>query len=110
MRRYAPSTRIRSALAGSSLGGKPSSRQAALVQATIAKLPAGAEIVAAFDADDAGRKLVKMIREIVAGIGLRTGRSDLIFETRLPAGEGEDWNQVLQNAGRSNWPCQIASR
>ena len=82
-----------------SLGGKPSSRQAALVQATVAKLPAGAEIVAAFDADDAGRKLVAMIREIVAGIALRTGRSDLIFEARLPADEGEDWNQVLQNAG-----------
>jgi hypothetical protein len=41
-----------------SLGGKPSSRQSALVQATIAKLPAGAEIVAAFDADDAGRARV----------------------------------------------------
>ncbi len=81
-----------------SLGGKPSSRQAALVQATIAKLPAGAEIVAAFDADDAGRKLVEMIRGIVAGVALRTGRSDLIFEPRLPADEGEDWNQVLQNA------------
>jgi hypothetical protein len=82
-----------------SLGGQPSSRQAALVQATIAKLPAGAEIVAAFDADDAGRKLVEMIRETVAGVALRTVRSDLIFETRLPADEGEDWNQVLQNAG-----------
>ena len=82
-----------------SLGGKPSLRQASLLQATIAKLPAGAEIVAAFDADDAGRKLVEMIREIVAGIALRIGRSDLIFETRLPADEGEDWNQVLQNAG-----------
>src|SRR6266567_5300473 len=82
-----------------SLGGKPSSRQASLLQATIAKLPAGAEIVAAFDADDAGRKLVEMLREIVAGSGLRTGRSDLILETRLAADEGEDWNQVLQNAG-----------
>ena len=82
-----------------SLGGKPSSRQAALVQATIARLLAGAEIVAAFDADDAGRKLVEMIREIVAGIALRMGRSDLIFETRLPADEGDDWNQVLRNAG-----------
>ena len=82
-----------------SLGGKPSSRQAALVQATVAKLPAGAEIVAAFDADDAGRKLVEMIREIVAGIARRMGKSDLIFETRLPADEGDDWNQVLRNAG-----------
>ena len=81
-----------------SLGGKPSSRQTALVQATIAQLPAGAEIVAAFDADDAGRKLVELIREAVASVASRTGRSDLIFETRLPADEGEDWNQVLQNA------------
>ena len=38
-----------------SLGGKPSSRQMGLVQATVAKLPEGAEIVAAFDADEAGR-------------------------------------------------------
>ena len=41
-----------------SLGGKPNSRQPALVQTTIAKLPVGAEIVAAFDADEAGRMLV----------------------------------------------------
>jgi multidrug efflux pump subunit AcrA (membrane-fusion protein) len=41
-----------------SLGGKPSSRQTGLVQATIARLPEGAEIVAAFDADEVGRKLV----------------------------------------------------
>ena len=82
-----------------SLGGKPSSRQAALVQAIIARLPARAEIVAAFDADDAGRKLVEMIRQLVARVASRTGRSDLIFETRLPADEGADWNQILQNAG-----------
>src|SRR6266567_1511375 len=92
-----------------SLGGKPSSRQAALVQATIAKLPAGAEIVAAFDPDEAGHKLVDVIRQAVASVASRTGRSDLIFETRLPADEGEDWNQVLQNAGLDQiGPCQIA--
>ena len=94
-----------------SLGGRPSSRQAALVRTTIARLPARAEVVAAFDADDAGRKLVEMVREFVASVAIRTGRSDLIFETRLPADEGEDWNQVLQNARTgSNWPCQTASR
>jgi len=81
-----------------SLGGKPSSRQTALVQATIASLPAGAEIVAAFDADDAGRQLVEVIREAVAGVANRPGRNDLIFKAQLPAKEGEDWNQVLQNA------------
>lgn len=81
-----------------SLGGKPSSRQVALVQATIAKLPAGAEIVAAFDADDAGRQLVDVIREAVARVAHRTGRSDLIFKEQLPAKEGEDWNLVLKKA------------
>jgi hypothetical protein len=80
-----------------SLGGKPSSRQTALVQATIARLPAGAKIVAAFDADDAGRQLVEAIREAVASVANRPGRGDLIFEAQLPAKEGEDWNQVLQN-------------
>jgi len=82
-----------------SLGGKASSRQMALVDATVVKLPAGAEIVAAFDADDAGRKLVEVIREAVASVARRTGRSDLIFKAQLPAKEGEDWNMVLQNAG-----------
>jgi len=35
-----------------SLGGKPNSKQPGLVQATIAKLPVGCEIVAAFDCPD----------------------------------------------------------
>src|SRR5438552_13954561 len=82
-----------------SLVGKPSSRQRALVQATIAKLPARAEIVAAFDADDAGRQMVKVIREAAASVARRTGRSDLIFKAHLPTQEGEDWNMVLQNVG-----------
>jgi hypothetical protein len=81
-----------------SLGGKPSSRQTALIQATIARLPAGAEIVAAFDADDAGRQLVEVIREALASVAGKRGRSDLIVKSQLPVQEGEDWNQVLQNA------------
>jgi len=76
-----------------SSGGKPSSRQTALVQATLVKLPAGAEIVAAFDADGAGRKLAEVIREAVSSVA-RSGRGDLIFRAQLPAKEGEDWNQV----------------
>jgi hypothetical protein len=82
-----------------SLGGKPSSRQTALIQATIARLTAGAEILAAFDADDAGRQLVEVIRVAVASVAGGGGRSDLILKSQLPAKEGEDWNQVLQNAG-----------
>jgi len=81
-----------------SLGGKASARQMALVEATIAKLPAGAEIVAAFDADDAGRKLVDVIRQAVASVARRAGRTDLAFKAQLPAKGGKDWNQVLQDA------------
>lgn len=80
-----------------SLGGRTSSRQMGLVEATIARLPAGTEIVAALDADDAGRQMVAVLREAVARVVSRTGRSDLIFQARLPPIEGEDWNQVLQN-------------
>ena len=81
-----------------SLGGKPSSRQTALIPATIARLPAGAEIVAAFDADDAGRQFVEVIREALASVAGERGRSDLIVKSQLPVQEGEDWNQVMQNA------------
>ena len=55
--------------------------------------------MAAFDADDAGRQLVEVIREAVASVASRTGRGDLIFKAHLPTQEGEDWNQVLQNVG-----------
>jgi Toprim-like/Protein of unknown function (DUF3991) len=80
-----------------SLGGKPSLRQTGLIQTTIARLPEGAEIVAAFDADPAGRTLVNGIRKVVASVVGARGRSDLIFKTHLPTQEGEDWNMVLQN-------------
>jgi len=36
------------------LGGKPNSKQPGLLQATIAMLPEGSEVVAAFNADEAG--------------------------------------------------------
>jgi len=84
-----------------SLGGKPSRRQMGLLQATIAKLPAEAEIVAAFDADLAGRRLVEEIREVVVNVASGTERSDLIFKSLLPTQEGQDWNIVLQNRYRS---------
>lgn len=82
-----------------SLGGRPGSRQMELLQTTIAKLPAGVEIVAAFDADEAGRWLVEVIRQAVVDVARLAERSDVILKVQLPAKEGEDWNQVLQNAG-----------
>jgi Toprim-like len=80
-----------------SLGGKPNAEQPSLVQLTVARLPEGAEIVAAFDADEAGRLLVNMARFAVANVASRTGRN-LKFLVHLPTQDGEDWNQVLQRA------------
>lgn len=80
-----------------SLGGKPNATQPGLVRSTIAMLPEGAEIVAAFDADDAGRVLANMVRLAVAWVANKTGRN-LIFQVQLPTQEGEDWNQVVQSA------------
>jgi Protein of unknown function (DUF3991)/Toprim-like len=80
-----------------SLGGKPNAEQPSLVQLTVARLPEGAEIVAAFDADEAGRMLVNMVRFAVENVVSRTG-SNLTLLVHLPAQDGEDWNQVLQRA------------
>jgi hypothetical protein len=79
-----------------SLGGKPNSQQPDLVKSTIAKLPRRSEIVAAFDADGAGRILVEMVRLAVAAVATDAGGTDLIFTAHLPVQEGEDWNEVLQ--------------
>lgn len=78
-----------------SLGGRPNATQPGLVQSTIARLPEGAEIVAAFDADEAGCLLVNMVCMAVERVASITGRN-LIFQVHLPTQEGEDWNQVVQ--------------
>jgi hypothetical protein len=85
-----------------SLGGRPNATQPGLVQSTIARLPEGAEIVAAFDADEAGRMLVNVVRLAVAGAASKTGRN-LIFQVHLPTQEGEDWNQVVQRARQNKF-------
>ena len=51
-----------------SVGGKPNAQQPGLVQSTIARLPEGAEIVAAFDADEAGHLLAHVVRLAVASV------------------------------------------
>ena len=85
-----------------SLGGKPNAKQPGLVQSTIARLPEGAEIAAAFDADEAGRLLVNMVRIAVEGVARKIGRN-LIFQVHLPTQEGEDWNQVVQRARQNKF-------
>jgi hypothetical protein len=80
-----------------SLGGKPNSGQTALLEAMIAKLAENSEIVAAFHADAAGRTLVEIARAAVLRVANQKERINLIFQSHLPAQEGEDWNQVRQN-------------
>lgn len=95
-----------------SLGGKPNFKQPGLVQAIIVRLPERSEIVAAFDADEAGRWLVDMLRSAVAGVAAERGRTDLIFKSHLPAQEGDDWNQVLQmnHAAKHSNPAPLSNR
>jgi hypothetical protein len=87
-----------------SLGGRPSLRQMGLVQTAVTKLPEGAEIVAAFDADEAGRWLAVAIGDVV-------GRVRRQARVHLPATEGDDWNQVLLKSwAGSNSACQTGGR
>jgi hypothetical protein len=86
-----------------SLGGKPSSQQLTLLEAIAAKLPTSSEVVAAFDADGAGRTLVEVAGAAVRAVAHRKERMDLIFRSHLPEREGEDWNQVLQNFTCQKW-------
>jgi len=91
-----------------SLGGRPSSRQMGLVQAAVTKLADGAEVAAAFDADEAGRWLVALIADVVGRIRHQAERNDLGFRVHLPATEGEDWNQVLlKSRTGTNSACQM---
>ena len=85
-----------------SLGGKPNATKPSLVQSTMASLPEGAEIVAAFDADDAGRVLVNVVRLAVEQVASKTGRN-LVFQVHLPTQEGEDWNQVVQRTRQNKF-------
>jgi len=94
-----------------SLGGRPSSRQMGLVQAAVIKLADGAEVVAAFDADEAGRWLVAVTDEVVGSVRRQAERDALGFRVHLPATEGEDWNQVLlKSRTGSNSACQTGGR
>jgi hypothetical protein len=78
-----------------SLSGRPSPLQLQLLRAQIGLLASGAEVVAATDADAAGRGLAEMIKgafEVVQ-------RADLNFRRQEPAGF-KDWNERLQNQSR----------
>lgn len=74
-----------------SLGGRPSPSQRELIRAAAAALPASATIIAAMDADAAGRDIAELVREAV----MLAARPDLHFEIHEPQGF-KDWNDQLR--------------
>jgi hypothetical protein len=85
-----------------SIGGKLNPTQPELMRMAIARLPAGAEVVAAMDADEDGAKLAETVRRAKD----LSGRDDLCFMLQEPFGF-KDWNDQLraqsQRTVQSRW-------
>ncbi len=84
-----------------SIGGKPNPSQLELMRAAVARMPTGAEVVAAMDADASGRDLVGIVR----GAFDLAGRADLYFVVREPDGF-KDWNDQLRANRPTVLPCR----
>jgi hypothetical protein len=80
-----------------SIGGKPSPAQRRLIRAAAAVMPSPSTVVAAMDADAAGRELCEIIREAVR----LSGRHDLRFEIREPQ-DFKDFNDQLRQKRRAS--------
>jgi hypothetical protein len=74
-----------------SIGGKLNPQQPALIHSEIAKLQNEAEVIAAMDNDEDGRKLAAAIEAAVA----QSGRKDLRYSPHFPP--LKDWNDVLRS-------------
>lgn len=74
-----------------SIGGQMNPKQPGLIKATLLRLPANAEIVAAFDADADGRDYAEMVRQAV----IETARDDMRCAIQEPEG-AKDWNDALR--------------
>lgn len=69
----------------------------------MADMPKGAEIVAAMDADEPGRRLAGMIGEFFSNVAA-AGRADLRFTAQEPEG-AKDWNDVLRLGAKDTFPA-----
>lgn len=74
-----------------SVGGKLNPSQPDLIRSQINLLPRAAEVIAAMDADDAGRQLAGTIAKAFGD----AGRADLLFRRMEPVGF-KDWNDQLR--------------
>jgi hypothetical protein len=82
-----------------SIGGKPNPLQPDLIRAAVERLPVGAEIIAAMDADADGAKLAGVVRQAVQ----LSGRDDLRFTMQEPFGF-KDWNDQLRATVKPSLP------
>jgi hypothetical protein len=74
-----------------SIAGEMNSKQPDLIRAAVAKMPSGAQVVAAFNADADGRGYAEILRRAVE----TSGREDLVFVLHEPSGF-KDWNDQLR--------------
>ena len=81
-------------------------RQPDLLLATIRRLPAGFEVVAAMDADETGQKPSGTILEAVERPAMETGRKALLFTLHSPHG-AKDRNDVLRARPKSSFPTAL---
>lgn len=86
-----------------SIGGALNEYQPGQIKEEIALMPEGAEVIAAMNNDDDGRRLA----EVVHRAFLETGRGDLVFRIHEPSVEDNDWNEVLKPT-KSNASFPIA--
>lgn len=73
-----------------SIGGGLNDKQPEIIRSAIAHMPHGSEIVAAMDADEAGRRYAEAVRQAME----LTERADLRFVMQEPEG-AKDWNDLL---------------
>ena len=79
-----------------SIGGEMNPKQPELIRAAIAKMPAGSEIIAAFNADDDGREFAEVVRRAVTGGPAR-------FTFQEPSGF-KDWSDQLRGISNPSFP------
>ena len=82
-----------------SVGGKLNPTQPESIRSAIARMPSGSEIVAAMDADAAGRDLAEIVRRAVE----LSGRGDVGFRIHEPVGF-KDWNDQLRTKPKPSLP------
>jgi hypothetical protein len=77
-----------------STGGSLNPIQPDLIRSAVGKMGPGSRIVIAADNDPGGHALADRIEALAR----ETGRADLLIHRDQPAGDGQDWNDVLRAA------------